>query len=64
MRADLNAINQKVAQAMLKRLHCTVDTAANGIEAVDLAQKKPYDLILMDCQMPDVDGFQATTLIR
>ena len=57
-------INQKLATRLLERLGCRVDLAANGLEAVEMAQKLPYDLIFMDCQMPELDGFDATTQIR
>jgi signal transduction histidine kinase/ActR/RegA family two-component response regulator len=62
--AEDNIVNQKVALNILKWLDCRVDVAGNGAEAVALAQTQEYDLILMDCQMPGMDGFEATTLIR
>jgi PAS domain S-box-containing protein len=62
--AEDNPFNQKVAQALLSRLGCLVDVAATGHEAVRLAQGMPYDLILMDCQMPEMDGYKATGAIR
>ena len=62
--AEDNLINQKVAGAMLKRLGCVVDVAVNGREATAHANRAHYDLILMDCQMPEMDGFVATRLIR
>jgi signal transduction histidine kinase len=59
-----NAINQKIVARMLENNGCRVDLAANGREAVDLADRFPYDLILMDCSMPEMDGFAATREIR
>ncbi|HWA14854.1 MAG TPA: response regulator, partial [Gemmatimonadales bacterium] len=62
--AEDNAINQKVAILMLERLGCRVDVAGNGIEAVDLSARLPYDLIFLDCQMPEMDGYTAARAIR
>jgi CheY-like chemotaxis protein len=62
--AEDNAINQKVAQAMLTREGCTVDVAENGLRAVEMANAKAYDLILLDCQMPEMDGYEAAAAIR
>jgi CheY-like chemotaxis protein len=59
-----NTVNQKVGSALLGKLGCRVDVAANGREALDMAVQLPYDLILMDCQMPEMDGYQATGEIR
>lgn len=59
-----NPVNQLVAQAMLENLGCTVDVASNGREAVDAFLERTYDLVLMDCQMPEMDGYQASTAIR
>ncbi len=59
-----NLINQDVCQYMLRILQCRVDTAVNGREAVTAASGTKYDLILMDCHMPEMDGFTASREIR
>ncbi len=59
-----NPINQYVAAEMLRRLGLRVSLAANGAEAVALVHANSYDLVLMDCQMPQMDGFTATHRIR
>ena len=59
-----NAINQAVARAMVGKLGYSCDVAGNGIEALAAADRRHYDLVLMDCQMPEMDGFEATAEIR
>lgn len=62
--ADDNIVNQQVAMHILEKLGCHADIAANGQEAADMHADRSYDLILMDCQMPVLDGYQATKAIR
>lgn len=59
-----NPINQKVARAMLQSLGYEVEMAVNGLEAVQACDVTRYDAILMDCHMPELDGFKATAFIR
>lgn len=59
-----NAVNQKVALRMLERLGFSADVAQNGREAIEATERAPYDIILMDMLMPDVDGITATREIR
>ncbi|MBN2375773.1 MAG: response regulator [Sedimentisphaerales bacterium] len=62
--AEDNLVNQKVAQKMLSKMGCSVDIANNGRKAVEMVDREEYDLVFMDCQMPELDGFGATSEIR
>jgi PAS domain S-box-containing protein len=62
--AEDNPVNQEMALAVLEMLGCQAEVAVNGQEAVEAVTRTPYDLILMDCQMPVLDGFAATAAIR
>ena len=59
-----NVVNQKVASSSLHTLGYAFEVAANGLQAVNAFEQRPFDLILMDCHMPVMDGYTATQKIR
>jgi CheY-like chemotaxis protein len=62
--AEDNPVNQRVAVRMLERLGLQADVAKDGLAAIRCLARRSYDLVLMDCQMPELDGFEATAEIR
>ena len=62
--AEDNVVNQKVAVRQLQKLGFGANCVANGLEVLDAVERIPYDVILLDCQMPEMDGFEATHALR
>jgi PAS domain S-box-containing protein len=62
--AEDNAVNQFLATAQLKKLGYAADTVTNGIEVLEASRRIPYDIILMDCQLPELDGYETTRRLR
>ncbi|MDH5427650.1 MAG: response regulator [Nitrospirota bacterium] len=61
---DDHVVNQQLAQMMLERMGHRIDVVGNGLEAIEAVSRIPYDLVFMDCQMPEMDGYEATKAIR
>ncbi len=62
--AEDNPVSQQVARRMLESLGCTVDIAGTGSEVLEAARQRPYGMVFMDCQMPEMDGYEATAALR
>jgi len=62
--AEDNAVNQRIAVRHLERFGCEVEVVSDGAQAVEMAQRRNFDIVLMDCHMPNMDGFEATAELR
>ena len=62
--AEDNPINQEVAVGMIESLGCQIDVVATGLQAIEALERRSYDVVLMDCQMPEMGGLEATRIIR
>ncbi len=62
--AEDNAVNRLLVKRMFEKLGCRIDLASNGREAVEMARQLHYDVIFMDCFMPELDGYSASREIR
>jgi signal transduction histidine kinase/ligand-binding sensor domain-containing protein/CheY-like chemotaxis protein len=62
--AEDNPVNRRVAILLMEKLGCTVETAGDGLEAVEMCARMPFDIVFMDCQMPEMDGYDAAAAIR
>lgn len=62
--AEDNSLNQKIVVRMVRSLGCNVEAVANGLEVMEAVQRRRYDVVLMDIRMPEMNGLEATRLIR